>query len=109
MYCDGVQLARLDNGRYFAIEFDPGRHSCKSNHKQSQLELDLRAGEIFYIRMEMEPGVFKPKGRLIPVGKTRGPIELRHTRPLSPEKVKDKKRVRLDLPPPESPSNIPQS
>ena len=103
VYCDGVQLARLDNGRYFAIEFDPGRHSCKSSHKQSLIELDLKAGETYYIRMEMEPGAFQTRGRLVPIGKVRGPIELRKTRPLSPEKVKDKKRVRLDLPPPDTP------
>ncbi len=109
VYCDGVQLARLDNGRYFAIELEPGKHACHSNHKESRVELDLKAGEIYYVRMEMEMGMWKTKGRLVPIGQTRAAMELRSVSPLSSEKVKDKKRVRLDLPPPESPSNIPQS
>ena len=103
VYCDGIQLARLDNGRYFAVRFDPGEHTCKSNHKESTLKLALKAGEIYYVRMEMELGVWKSKGRLVPIGKARGPIELRKLQALSPEKIKDKTRVIVDLPPPDSP------
>ena len=37
VYCDETQLARMDNGRYFAVAIEPGKHTFHANDKQSGL------------------------------------------------------------------------
>src|SRR5262252_11158775 len=53
VYCDEVQLARMENGRYFAVKLDAGKHSFRSNDTQSGIELDAKAGHEYYIRVEI--------------------------------------------------------
>src|SRR6266704_4063181 len=50
VYCDDAELARMENGRYFSATVDPGKHSFLSNDKQSGVELDMNAGEQYFIR-----------------------------------------------------------
>ena len=49
VYCDETQLARMDNGRYFAVAVDPGKHTFYSNDKQAGLALDVKPGEKLYL------------------------------------------------------------
>ena len=35
VYCNEVQLARMDNGRYFKVVLSPGKYTFRSNDKQS--------------------------------------------------------------------------
>ncbi len=42
VYCDETELARMENGRYFTVKLDPGKHNFRSNDKQSGTELDTR-------------------------------------------------------------------
>src|ERR1700757_2575745 len=53
VYCDDVQLARMDNGRYFTATIDPGKHTFRSNDPQSGIALDAKAGEQYFIRVEI--------------------------------------------------------
>src|ERR1035438_2073152 len=41
-YCDEVQWARMENGRYFVVTLPPGKHELRSNDKQSGIELDAK-------------------------------------------------------------------
>src|SRR4051812_10147395 len=34
VYCDEKPLARMDNGRYFGVKIDPGKHACNMGDKQ---------------------------------------------------------------------------
>src|SRR5687767_13140165 len=43
VYCDDVELARMDNGRQFSVKLDPGKHTFRSNDKQGRIELDTKA------------------------------------------------------------------
>src|SRR5215467_5194142 len=65
VYCDEVQLARMTNGRYFMVKVDPGKHTFHSNDKQSGIELDAKAGQEYFIRLEIATGFMKGHGRLI--------------------------------------------
>src|ERR1041385_9001899 len=42
VYCDEAELARMQNGRYFAVKREPGKHTFRSNDKQSGVEVDLK-------------------------------------------------------------------
>src|SRR5215469_9778058 len=59
VYCDEVQLARMENGRYFLVRMEPGNHSFRSNDAQSGVALDLKAGQEYFIRVDIATGMLK--------------------------------------------------
>lgn len=98
VYCDEVQLARMDNGRYFAVKIDPGKHAFRSNDTQSGIELTLKPEQNYFIRVEIATGFMKGHGRLILVSPEQGQYELSSTKlkPLDANKVVDTTRVSVE-------------
>ena len=98
IYCDGTPLARMENGRYFSAKLDPGKHTLTSNDKQSGIDLDLKAGEEYFVRVEIATGFAKGHGRLILVPKEQGGYELKSDKlkPLDADKVANKDVVSVD-------------
>jgi hypothetical protein len=43
----------MDNGRYFEVRIDPGKHTFHSNDPQAGVALDLKAGQSYFIRVEI--------------------------------------------------------
>ena len=95
VYCDETQLARMDNGRYFSVEVEPGKHTFYSNDKQSGLELDVKAGGTYFVRVEIAAGMMKGHGRLILMAPEQGSYELKSKKlkPLDASKIVDHARV----------------
>jgi len=95
VYCDETQLARMDNGRYFAVAVEPGKHTFYSNDKQAGLALDVKPGEKYFVRVEIAAGMMKGHGRLILMAPEQGSYELksRKLKPLDLSKVADRTRV----------------
>lgn len=93
IYCDEVQLARMDNGRYVVVQLPVGRHTCRSNDKQSGVELELRPGQDYFIRVEIATGFWKGHGRLVVTAPEQAAYEVRKLKPLGPDKIMDKQRV----------------
>jgi hypothetical protein len=93
IYCDEVELARLDNGRPFSVKLDPGKHSFRSNDKQGRIELDTKAGQEYDVRVEIVAGFFKGKGRVVHMTSEQGAAEIKSLTPLDAAKVKDRTRV----------------
>jgi hypothetical protein len=106
VYCDEAELARMDNGRYFAVKLDPGNHSFRSNDKQSGTELDVKAGQQYFLRVELVPGMMKGHGRLVLVSPEQGSYELNSSKlkPLDSKKVVNATLVSLDEVHPEAPT-----
>ena len=77
VYCDDVQLARMTNGRYFTVKVDPGKHTFNSNDKQSGIELDVKAGQEYFVRVELVAGMMKGHGRLVLMSAEQGAYELK--------------------------------
>src|ERR1035438_887955 len=96
VYCDEHELARLQNGRYFSIRLDAGKHSFRSTDGQSVADLDVKDGQTYYIRGEVVPVRLKPRGRLTLMSLEQGASEARALRPLDSGMVKDTQRVVLD-------------
>ena len=90
---DDVKIAQMDNGAWFKVKLDPGKHTFQSNDKQAGLVLDLKSGEEYYIRMEIAEGVWKGKGRLLLVPKEQGAFEIQKLKPLKNEKILDASKV----------------
>jgi len=98
VYCDEAQLAKMENGRYFILRTDPGTHVLYSNDKQSGVQLDLKAGQQYFIRVEIAAGFAKGHGRLILVAPEQGTYELQSSKlkPLDANKVVDTTRVSVE-------------
>jgi Protein of unknown function (DUF2846) len=104
VYCDEQELARIQNGRYFSIRVDPGKHSLRSTDEKSVIELNVKAGQSYYVRGEVVPVKLKPRGRLTQMSSEEGVSEMRSLQPINADMVKDRSRVLLTpLPPPNNP------
>ena len=93
VFCDEKELARMDNGRYFVVTLEPGKHTCRMGDKQTGFEIDMKPGEEYYAKVTIEMGVFKGRGRLTLLAKEQGAFELKKVKPLGVDKVKDKTLV----------------
>lgn len=69
VYCDGVEVARMDNGRYFVLLLDPGEHRIRTTQEYKRVDLKLGADEADAAK------------------------ELKKLKPLGADKVKDSTRV----------------
>lgn len=93
VYCDETELARMDNGKFFAAKLAPGKHIFRSNDKQAGIEVDLKGGQDYYIRVELATGFMKGHGRLVSVAPEQGTYEIKNLKPLGADKVKDTQHV----------------
>ena len=87
VYCDEGQLARMENGRYFVVHLAPGVHICRSNDKQSGVQLEVKPGEEYYLRVELVVGMMKGHGRLVLTPKEQGAFEIKKLKPMDSNKV----------------------
>jgi len=99
VYCDDVQLARMENGRYFAVTVDAGKHIFRSNDEQSGIVLQAVAGQQYFIRVDIAAGFMKGHGRLTLMDGQQGTYELTSDKlkPLDASKVVDKDRVSVEV------------
>jgi len=89
VYCDDKVVAKMDNGAYFLALLEPGKHILQSNDKQSGIELDMKPGEEYYVRVEIAAGFWKGHGRLVMVPKEQGSFEIKKLKPLQKKKIVD--------------------
>jgi len=99
VYCDDVQLARMENGRYFATTIEPGKHIFRSNDEQSGIVLLATAGQQYFIRVDIAAGFMKGHGRLQLMDSQQGTYELTSDKlkPLDGSKVVAKDRVSVEV------------
>jgi hypothetical protein len=99
VYCDDVQLARMENGRYFATTVEPGKHIFRSNDEQSGIVLLATAGQQYFIRVDIAAGFMKGHGRLQLMDSQQGTYELTSDKlkPLDAGKVVAKDRVSVEV------------
>jgi hypothetical protein len=104
VYCDDVQLARMENGRYFTATVDAGKHIFRSNDEQSGIVLQAVAGQQYFIRVDIAAGFMKGHGRLTLMDSQQGTYELTSDKlkPLDAGKVADKERVSVEIAHPQS-------
>lgn len=93
VFCDETELARMENGRFFAAKLSAGKHTFYSNDKQAGMDVDLKGGQDYYIRVEIAAGMMKGHGRLILVAPEQGSYEIKKLKPLDSDKVKDSEHV----------------
>lgn len=99
IYCDDKDIARVQSGRSVILELAPGRHAFRSNDQQSQIDLDLKAGQEYYIRIDIATGLLKGHGRLTLVQLEQGVAEFKQMKPADAGMIKDKEFLAADFVP----------
>jgi hypothetical protein len=52
IYCDGTELARLHNGKFFVSDIEPGKHVITAGRSEVALFIDLQPGGNYYFRLD---------------------------------------------------------
>lgn len=75
VFVDDARVGHLHNGDSFKISVAPGNHSIYSTDKATGMELDAKAGETYYVRIDIKVGFFKGHGGVTLVDPQEGKYE----------------------------------
>jgi hypothetical protein len=95
IYVDAEQIARLDNGRYFALHVKPGKHRIESTMKHAPLEIDVKPDETLYLEMAILAGNWRGGGRIIPAPAEDATALIKKLKPLDKQWIYSDKVVFL--------------
>jgi hypothetical protein len=116
VYVNDRMIVRLDRGRYCVAKLAPGTYLFRTKHKnQGAVELDARAGQTYYLRMDTDSGVQVTNARLRIETPEQARGDLRMMKPIEQGDIKDRSVVLWPVPgPPASeevlrPARAPQS
>ena len=97
VYMNEKMIARLDRGIYLIAKLPPGHYEFRTkNRKAGGLELDVKHGETYYLRMDTESGAQVTNPRLSLVPREQSSFDLKQMTPIEPKGVKDKSVVLSD-------------
>jgi hypothetical protein len=74
---NGQDFVNVGNGRVFVGAFQPGHYALQMDDRKSGTELDLRPGQVVYLRVEIVPGFWKGGGRMTQMASEQGSFEAR--------------------------------
>jgi hypothetical protein len=95
VYVDDKEVANMDNGRFFGVTLEPGKHTFRMGDKQTGFEIDMKAGQVYYARVTIETGFWKGHGRLTLLQPEQGAFEIKKVKPLGASKVKNRTMVTI--------------
>lgn len=93
VFCDGVELGRMDNGRFIVLKLKPGKHLVHMTDKQKGYELNMAGGQAYYFRVGIEAGTWKGQGKITLDDNERGAAEVKKLKPLGKDKIKDQTMI----------------
>jgi hypothetical protein len=99
VYLDDKMIARLDRGIYLVAQVSPGKHSFSTKDKKSGgVELDIKAGETYILRLETDSGgqVTHPRLNIPAPEQTR--FDLKQMKPIEKKDIKDASVVLFPVP-----------
>ena len=89
VFCDEVELVRMDNGRYVTLKLKPGKHMIRMTDKKKSFAIDMGPGEEYYFRVGVEAGMWKGQGKLTLEDKEKAAAEIKKLKPIGKDKIKD--------------------
>jgi hypothetical protein len=99
VFLDEQKILDMDNGRYFTLHLDAGRHILRSNEKNSEIDQTWDAGKIYYVKMTIATGMMKGHGQLAMVTERLADKEMHELRPLDSDNIEDAYKGIIDLRP----------
>lgn len=100
VYIDEREIARLANGRFFGVNVDPGQHVVRSTEKNSSVTLDMKAGQVYYIRLAFEPTRYTIRPETTLVRPEQAWAEMGQTKTNDPKEIKNHELAFVDSMPP---------
>ena len=88
VFVDETELARMDNGRYFAIKVKPGKHIIRMTDDKKGYALDMGPGQKYFFRIGVEAGMFKGHGKITLDDAERSIKEIQKLKFLDQDKIK---------------------
>jgi hypothetical protein len=89
VFCDGVEVARMDNDRYFVLLLAPGEHRIHMTQDNKRVDLKLGAGEAAFVRIKIVMGFMKGRGEPALSDEEDAAKHLKKMEPLGADKYKD--------------------
>lgn len=88
VFVDETELARMDNGRYFAIKLKPGKHIIRMTDDKKGYAIDMGPGQTYFFRVGLEMGMFKGHGKITLDDRERAVEEIKKLKFLGQDKIK---------------------
>ena len=99
VFIDEHDVARLDGQRYLIAHLKPGRHAFRSKDKnKGGVEFELKSGETYYVRMEMQEGASVHGAHMLHVTDEEGAYEVKQMKAIKEADIKDKSIVDTSYP-----------
>jgi len=87
---DGKDLVNIGNGRVYTGHFTPGKYLFQMDDKKSGAELEVKAGDKYFFRVEIVPGFWKGGGRMTLMDTKQGEYEITQLQPVPATEIEDK-------------------
>jgi hypothetical protein len=105
LYCNGRIVGKVKKGSFLGVRVPPGRHTFASKGVRTRLEetaieLDVKPGEITFVRLEVGIGNLKWWAHLRVVGRDEGSLMISKLDPVPEGLVKDRSRATIARPTP---------
>lgn len=88
VFVDKTEVARMDNGRYFAVRLKPGKYTIRLTDGEKGYTIDASPGQSYFFRISMEWGMFKGHGKIAPDNREHAVAEIRKLKFLGQDKIK---------------------
>jgi hypothetical protein len=76
VYVDDARVGTMHNGDSIKVPVAPGEHRLYSNDKSTGIELDAKAGQTYYVRIDIQVGAWKGHGAVTLVDPQQGKYEV---------------------------------
>ena len=88
VFVNDVELARMDNGRYFALKLKPGKHIVHMTDDKKGYAIDMGPGQTYYFRIGIEMGMWKGHGKITLDDADRAIKEIKKIKFIGKDKIK---------------------
>jgi len=88
VFVDDKELARMDNGRYFALKLKPGKHIIHMTDDKKGYAIDMGPGQTYYFRIGVEMGMWKGHGKITLDDADRAIGEIKKIKFIGKDKIK---------------------
>jgi hypothetical protein len=88
VFLDDIELARMDNGRYFALRLKPGKHIIHMTDDKKGYAVDMGPGQTYYFRVGLEMGMWKGHGKITLDDADRAIKEIKKIKFIGKDKIK---------------------
>lgn len=88
VFIDDVELARMDNGRFFALKVKPGKHIVHMTDDKKGYAVDMGPGQTYFFRIGIEMGMWKGKGKITLDDSERAVTEIKKLKFIGQDKIK---------------------